>query len=134
MKKSLTYEDLMKGQKVLSYCVIAGPPVCETTTTDCQKLMVDLMSNKGENYKRLILSLLDNYSKVKGVTVENEMEKYNGMLALRLDEMELETLTINELQKIAKNLWIKNYMLLRKRELVKKIESVKKYFCNKNKE
>ena len=133
MEKSLTYEDLMKGQKVLSYCVIAGPPACETTT-DYRELTDRLMANEKEEYKNLILSFLD-YKRPKEISVaDDEMKRINETKLVEIVEVNLNDLKLVELYKIARDLWIKNFMLVRKRELVKKIESAREYFCNKNKE
>lgn len=103
IKKSLTYDKLMKGQKVLSYCVIADPSARETTT-NYQKLMDRLMVSKDEGYKRSILSLLNEDSK--------DTKKH--------DKEPLE-MNKTELYKIAKSLGIKYYTKIKKDKLVQEI-------------
>ena len=127
------------GQKMLSYCVVSNPLTYETTT-DYDKLMSDfLASDKSEKYKNMILSLLNyDYSKAKDKAkkrhIEDEMKSYNGTLGSELVGINIKKLGIKELQKIAKNRWVKNYIKLRKQELIKKIESIKQYFRNKDEE
>ena len=118
---------------------LTADPLARETTTDYDKLMTNfLASNKSEEYKKLILSMLDyDYSKsfkVKEASVEDEMNEYNATLALKLNGIKFKTFSSMELKKLAKNLWIKNFMKIQKQELIKKIESIKKYFCDKNKE
>ena len=105
----------MKGQKVLSYCVIANPPIRKPT--DYNKLMTDfLASDKSEEYKRSILSLLDEGP--KDIKKHENTQKHDK----KLSEMNK-----TELREIAKSLGIKNYTKTRKNELIQKIEKIKKF-------
>ena len=135
IEKSLTYDKLIEKQKVLSHCVIANPSVCKTT--DYDKLMSDLLaSDKSEEYKRSILSLLStDYSKYHDGNMfkKYEMLRYKTTLAVRLNETRYEEFTTGSLWVLARNLRIENYKTMCKEDLIKKIDSIKKYFCNKNK-
>ena len=100
----------MKEQKVLCYCVIANPPIRKPT--DYNKLMTDfLASDKSEEYKRSVLSLLNGGLKD---TKKHENTK-------KLSEMNK-----TELLEIAKSLKIKYYTVMKKDELIQKIEKLKK--------
>lgn len=120
-RKKLTYDKLMKGQKVLSYCVIADPPIREPT--DYNKLWADfLASDKSEKYKRSIISLLDGGLKD---TKKHENTKEHDKKLSEMNKIEL--------REIAKLLKIKYYTIIKKDELTQKIKKLMTDFLESDK-
>ena len=102
-KEPTTYEELMENKEIISYRIVNDLPIREESI-DYEKLMVNLMSNEGEDYKRVIVGLFESEHHHKTEKVK------------RLDGM-----TKEELCKKAKFLGIKYHRSYYKHELIEKI-------------
>ena len=100
---------------------------------DDEVLSKFLTSNKSDEYKYLIIKLLEtDYSKCTyGSTYKRSQGVYNEELAMKLGEMEFKKMKRLELQILAKNLWIRGSHNISKKDLIEKIENVKELFSKK---
>ena len=112
------YKELRKGN--ITKEIVTGQEPRMQEPTDYEQLMLNLMNNENEGYKKLILSLL-----------ESEYHFENTKVIPRVKPSEISWIRLNkmtkvELNKLAKSVGIKNYINIKKHELIEKIERMKK--------